>query len=145
MENHIGFRTVEIKDGKLLVNGQYVLIKGVNRHEHDPYTGHVISREAMERDIALMKQMNINTVRTCHYPDDPYWYELCDKYGLYVWDEANCECHAQGYGDRSLAKDPQYKEMVWSRNRNMLERDKNHPSVIMWSMRPISYSSSASS
>ena len=134
LENHIGFRTSEIKDGKLLINGQYVLIKGVNRHEHDPYTGHVISRESMERDIALMKQMNINTVRTCHYPDDPYWYELCDKYGLYVWDEANCESHAQGYGERSLAKDPQYKRMIWSRNRNMLERDKNHPSVIMWSM-----------
>jgi beta-galactosidase len=134
LENHVGFRTVEIKNGKLLVNGQYVLIKGVNRHEHDPYTGHVISRESMERDIALMKQMNINTVRTCHYPDDPYWYELCDKYGLYVWDEANCESHAQGYGEKSLAKDPQYKQMVWSRNRNMLERDKNHPSVIMWSM-----------
>ena len=129
-----GFRTSEIKDGKLLINGQYVLIKGVNRHEHDPYTGHVISRESMEKDIAMMKQMNINTVRTCHYPDDPYWYELCDKYGLYVWDEANCESHAQGYGEKSLAKDPQYKEMVWSRNRNMLERDKNHPSVIMWSM-----------
>ena len=134
LTSSFGFRTSEIKDGKLLINGQYVLIKGVNRHEHDPYTGHVISRESMERDIALMKQMNINTVRTCHYPDDPYWYELCDKYGLYVWDEANCESHAQGYGDRSLAKDPQYKEMVWSRNRNMLERDKNHPSVIMWSM-----------
>ena len=134
LENHIGFRTVEIKDGKLLINGQYVLIKGVNRHEHDPYTGHVVSRESMERDIALMKQLNINTVRTCHYPDDPYWYELCDKYGLYVWDEANCESHAQGYGEKSLAKDPQYKEMIWSRNRNMLERDKNHPSVIMWSM-----------
>ena len=134
LENHIGFRTVEIKDGKLLVNGQYVLIKGVNRHEHDPYTGHVISRESMEEDVALMKQLNINTVRTCHYPDDPYWYELCDRYGLYVWDEANCESHAQGYGEKSLAKDPQYKEMVWSRNRNMLERDKNHPSVIMWSM-----------
>ena len=129
-----GFRTVEIKDGKLLINGQYVLIKGVNRHEHDPYTGHIISRESMVRDIALMKQLNINTVRTCHYPDDPYWYELCDKYGLYVWDEANCESHAQGYGERSLAKDPQYKRMIWSRNRNMLERDKNHPSVIMWSM-----------
>ena len=129
-----GFRTSEIKDGKLLINGQYVLIKGVNRHEHDPYTGHVISRESMERDIALMKQLNINTVRTCHYPDAPYWYELCDKYGLYVWDEANCESHAQGYGEKSLAKDPQYKEMVWQRNRNMLERDKNHPSVIMWSM-----------
>jgi len=134
LTSSFGFRTSEIKDGKLLINGQYVLIKGVNRHEHDPYTGHVISRESMERDIALMKQMNINTVRTCHYPDDPYWYELCDKYGLYVWDEANCESHAQGYGERSLAKDPQYKEMVWQRNRNMLERDKNHPSVIMWSM-----------
>ena len=134
LENHIGFRTSEIKDGKLLINGKYVLIKGVNRHEHDPYTGHVISRESMERDIALMKQMNINTVRTCHYPDDPYWYELCDKYGLYVWDEANCESHAQGYGEKSLAKDPQYEKMIWSRNRDMLERDRNHPSVIMWSM-----------
>ena len=134
LTTHFGFRTSEIKDGKLLINGQYVLIKGVNRHEHDPYTGHVISRESMERDIALMKQMNINTVRTCHYPDAPYWYELCDKYGLYVWDEANCESHAQGYGEKSLAKDPKYKEMVWQRNRNMLERDKNHPSVIMWSM-----------
>ena len=134
LTSSFGFRTSEIKDGKLLINGQYVLIKGVNRHEHNPYTGHVISRESMERDIAMMKQMNINTVRTCHYPDDPYWYELCDKYGLYVWDEANCESHAQGYGEKSLAKDPQYKEMIWSRNRNMLERDKNHPSVIMWSM-----------
>ena len=134
LENHIGFRTSEIKDGKLLINGQYVLIKGVNRHEHDPYTGHVIDRESMEEDIALMKRMNINTVRTSHYPNDPYWYELCDRYGLYVWDEANCESHAQGYGERSLAKDPQYRDMVWSRNRNMLERDKNHPSVIMWSM-----------
>ncbi|MBR1513333.1 MAG: chitobiase/beta-hexosaminidase C-terminal domain-containing protein [Bacteroidales bacterium] len=134
LEKHIGFRTSEIKDGKLLVNGQYVLIKGVNRHEHDPYTGHVIDRESMEKDIASMKQLNINTVRTCHYPDDPYWYELCDRYGLYVWDEANCESHAQGYGEKSLAKDPQYRDMIWSRNRNMLERDKNHPSVIMWSM-----------
>ena len=134
LENHVGFRTSEIKDGKLLINGQYVLIKGVNRHEHDPYTGHVISRESMEKDIAMMKQLGINTVRTCHYPDDPYWYELCDKYGLYVWDEANCESHAQGYGEKSLAKDPQYRDLIWSRNRNMLERDKNHPSVIMWSM-----------
>ena len=134
LHSYVGFRTSEIKDGKLLINGKYVLIKGVNRHEHDPYTGHVISHESMERDIALMKQLNINTVRTCHYPDDPYWYELCDRYGLYVWDEANCESHAQGYGERSLAKDPQYRDMIWSRNRNMLERDKNHPSVIMWSM-----------
>ena len=134
LTSSFGFRTSEIKDGKLFINGQYVLIKGVNRHEHDPYTGHVVSRESMERDIALMKQMNINTVRTCQYPDEPYWYELCDKYGFYVWDEANCESHAQGYGEKSLAKDPQYKMMIWSRNFNMLQRDKNHPSVIMWSM-----------
>ncbi len=134
LSSSFGFRTVEIKDGKLLVNGRYILIKGVNRHEHDPYTGHVISREMMEEDVILMKRMNINTVRTCHYPDDPYWYELCDRYGLYVWDEANCESHAQGYGEKSLAKDERFKEMVWSRNRNMLERDKNHPSVILWSM-----------
>ena len=134
LNTSFGFRTSEIKDGKLLINGQYVLIKGVNRHEHDAYDGHVVSRAAMERDIFMMKEMNINTVRTCHYPDDPYWYELCDKYGLYVWDEANCESHAQGYGEKSLAKDPQYRDMIWSRNRNMLERDKNHPSVIMWSM-----------
>ena len=134
LTSSFGFRTVEIKNGKLLVNGQYVLIKGVNRHEHDAFTGHVIDSFAMEHDIRMMKCMNINTVRTCHYPDDPYWYELCDKYGLYVWDEANCESHAQGYGEKSLAKDPQYKMMIWSRNRNMLERDKNHPSVIMWSM-----------
>ena len=134
LKSNVGFRTVEIKDGKLLVNGQYVLIKGVNRHEHDPYTGHAITRELMEQDIALMKRMNINTVRTCHYPDDPYWYELCDRYGLYVWDEANVESHAQGYGERSLAKHEEYKGMIWSRNRNMLERDKNHPSVIMWSL-----------
>lgn len=134
LKSNVGFRTVEIKDGVLLVNGQYVLIKGVNRHEHDPYTGHVITRESMEQDIALMKRMNINTVRTCHYPDDPYWYDLCDRYGIYVWDEANVESHAQGYGERSLAKHEEYRDMIWSRNRNMLERDKNHPSVILWSM-----------
>jgi beta-galactosidase len=134
LTSSFGFRTVEIKDGKLLVNGQYVLIKGVNRHEHDAFTGHVIDSITMEYDIQMMKSMNINTVRTSHYPNDPYWYELCDKYGLYVWDEANCESHAQGYGEKSLAKDPQYRDMIWSRNRNMLERDKNHPSVIMWSM-----------
>ena len=130
----IGFRTSEIKDGKLYINGKYVLIKGVNRHEHDPYSGHVLTRQLMEKDIAMMKQMGINTVRTCHYPDDPYWYDLCDIYGLYVWDEANVEAHAQGYGERSLAKHPEYRDMIWSRNRNMLERDKNHPSVIMWSL-----------
>ena len=134
LETNVGFRTSEVKDGKLFINGQFVLIKGVNRHEHDPYTGHVVSHESMEQDMAMMKQLGINTVRTSHYPNDPYWYELCDRYGLYVWDEANCESHAQGYGEKSLAKDTLYREMIWSRNRNMLERDKNHPSVIMWSM-----------
>jgi Beta-galactosidase/beta-glucuronidase len=131
---NIGFRTTEIKDGVFKVNGEYVLVKGVNRHEHDPYSGHAITRESMEQDVALMKQLNINTVRTCHYPDDPYWYELCDKYGLYVIDEANVESHAQGYGELSLAKHEEYGGMVLSRNRNMLERDKNHPSIVMWSL-----------
>ncbi len=130
----VGFRTVEIKDGKFLVNGKYVLIKGVNRHEHDPYSGHVVSRSSMEKDIKLMKQLNINTVRTSHYPNDPYWYELCDRYGLYVIDEANVESHAQGYGTRSLAKQDIYGPLILSRNRNMLERDKNHPSIVMWSL-----------
>ncbi|MCK7470593.1 MAG: hypothetical protein MZU95_07225 [Desulfomicrobium escambiense] len=102
----IGFRTSEIKDGLLLVNGVPVLLKGVNRHEHDPYTGHVISEASMRRDIELMKQANVNAVRTCHYPDDPRWYELCDEYGLYVVDEANIESHGMGYGPASLAKDP---------------------------------------
>lgn len=134
LSNKVGFRTSEIKDGKFMVNGQYVLVKGVNRHEHDPYAGHVITRELMEKDIAMMKRMNINAVRTCHYPDDPYWYELCDRYGLYVIDEANVESHAQGYGENSLAKHEEYKGMIWSRNRNMLERDKNHPSVVIWSL-----------
>ncbi len=131
---HIGFRTVEVKDGRFLVNGKYVLIKGVNRHEHDPYKGHVVSRISMENDIMLMKRLNINTVRTSHYPNDPYWYDLCDRYGLYVIDEANVESHAQGYGKRSLAKQEMYGPMVLSRNRNMLERDKNHPSIVMWSL-----------
>lgn len=134
LSSNLGFRTSEIRDGKLMINGKYVLIKGVNRHEHDPYTGHVVTRELMEKDIAMMKQMGINTVRTSHYPNDPYWYELCDRYGLYVWDEANVESHAQGYGEGSLAKHEEYQGMIWSRNRNMLERDKNHPSVIMWSL-----------
>lgn len=134
LSTNVGFRTTEVRDGLFLVNGQYVLVKGVNRHEHDPYKGHVVSRELMEQDVALMKQLNINTVRTCHYPDDPYWYELCDRYGLYVIDEANVESHAQGYGESSLAKHEEYGDMIWSRNRNMLERDKNHPSIVLWSM-----------
>jgi len=130
----IGFRNVEVKDGLLLVNGQYILIKGVNRHEHDMRTGQTVSRESMEEDIRLMKLNNINAVRTSHYPDDPYWYMLCDKFGLYVIDEANCESHAQGYGENSLAKKPEWAASIKARTRNMVARDKNHPSVIMWSM-----------
>ena len=130
----IGFRTTEIKNGRLLVNGAAVLLKGVNRHEHDPYTAHVISEESMRRDIELMKQSNINAVRTCHYPDDPLWYELCDEYGLYLVDEANIESHGMGYDARSLAKDPEWGPAHLDRVTRMVERDKNHPSVIIWSL-----------
>jgi len=129
-----GFRRVEIRDGVLLVNGRRILLKGVNRHEHDPITGHVISEESMRRDIELMKQFNINAVRTCHYPDDPRWYELCDEYGIYLVDEANIESHGMGYGERSLAKNPDWGPAHLDRTIRMVERDKNHPSVIIWSL-----------
>lgn len=135
VSNRIGFRTSEIKDGLLLVNGQKVKLKGVNRHEHDPVKGHVISRELMLKDVQLMKQNNINAVRTCHYPDDPYWYELCDEYGLYVIDEANVESHGMGYNlDRTLGNDLRFLAAHLDRTRRMIERDKNHPSVIIWSL-----------
>jgi beta-galactosidase len=130
----IGFRKVEIRSGLLLVNGERILLKGVNRHEHDPYTAHVISDESMIKDIQLMKQFNINAVRTCHYPNDPRWYELCDQYGLYLIDEANIESHGMGYGDRSLAKNPDWGPAHLDRTIRMVERDKNHPSVIIWSL-----------
>ncbi len=130
----IGFRASEIKDGHLLVNGIPVLLKGVNRHEHDPNTGHVIPEASMRRDIELMKQSNINAVRTCHYPNDPRWYELCDEYGLYLIDEANIESHGMGYGPESLAKDPAWGPAHLDRVARMVERDKNHPSIIIWSL-----------
>jgi beta-galactosidase len=130
----IGFRKVEMKDGNLWVNGQRIYFKGVNRHEHDPVSGHTVSVESMIRDIQLMKQFNINAVRTSHYPDDPQWYSLCDQYGLYLIDEANIESHGMGYGAESLAKDPAWKEAHVDRVRRMVERDKNHPSVVIWSM-----------
>jgi len=132
--HRIGFRKSEIVNGQLLVNGRAVLLKGVNRHEHDPVTGHVVSRESMLEDIRLMKENNINTVRTSHYPNDPYWYRLCDQYGLYVIDEANIESHGMGYGERSLAKDPAWEAAHVDRVKRMVERDKNHPSTIIWSM-----------
>ncbi|MEA1951649.1 MAG: glycoside hydrolase family 2 TIM barrel-domain containing protein, partial [Planctomycetota bacterium] len=125
----IGFREVAIVDGQLLVNGRPVILKGVNRHEHDPVTGHTISRESMIRDIRLMKQSNINAVRTSHYPDEPLWYDLCDRLGLYLIDEANIESHGMGYGKASLAKDPAWKQAHLDRTRRMVERDKNHPFV----------------
>jgi beta-galactosidase len=130
-----GFLKVEIKGSQLLVNGRAILIKGVNRHEHDPDTGHYVSSKSMLRDIELMKQHNINAVRTCHYPDDPLWYELCDKYGLYIIDEANIESHGQGYKpEKTFANKPEWKEAHLDRIRRMVERDKNHPSIIIWSM-----------
>jgi beta-galactosidase len=130
----IGFRTSEIRDGRLLVNGAPVLLKGVNRHEHDPLTAHVVGEESMRRDIELMKRNNINAVRTCHYPDDSRWYDLCDEYGLYLVDEADIESHGMGYGERSLAKDPVWGPAHLDRVARMIERDKNHSSVIIWSM-----------
>jgi beta-galactosidase len=130
----VGFRKVEIKKGQLLVNGKAILLKGVNRHEHDEHTGHVISEESMLKDIQIMKQFNINAVRTCHYPNDPKWYELCNQYGIYLIDEANIESHGMGYGEKSLAKDPEWKEAHLDRTISMVERDKNHPSIIIWSL-----------
>jgi len=131
----VGFRRVEIKNGLLLVNGRAIRIKGVNRHEHDQLTAHVISEASMIRDIQLMKQNNINTVRTCHYPNDPRWYELCDQYGLYVIDEANIESHGMGYKpERTLGNNPAWMGMHLDRTIRMVERDKNHPSVIIWSL-----------
>jgi beta-galactosidase len=130
----VGFREVEIRAGLLLVNGQRIYLKGVNRHEHDPVTGHAVTVESMRADIRLMKQFNVNAVRTSHYPDDPRWYDLCDRYGLYVIDEANIESHGMGYGPKSLAKDPAWKTAHLDRTQRMVERDKNHPSIIIWSM-----------
>ncbi|MGQ9683449.1 MAG: glycoside hydrolase family 2 TIM barrel-domain containing protein [Anaerolineae bacterium] len=128
---HVGFRSVEIQNGKLLINGVPVLLKGVNRHEHDPETGHVVSVESMVQDIRLMKQNNINTVRTSHYPNDPAWYDLCDRYGLYVIDEANLETH--GVWERP-STEACWREAFLQRAIRMVERDKNHPCVIIWSL-----------
>lgn len=129
-----GFRKVEIKHGQLLVNGVPIRIKGTNRHEHDEYNAHVLSDSLMLLDIKLMKQFNFNAVRTSHYPNDTRWYDLCDRYGIYVIDEANIESHGMGYGEKTLAKNPDFKEMHLNRTQNMVERDKNHPSVIIWSL-----------
>ncbi len=133
--SHFGFREVEIKGSQLLVNGKAILLKGVNRHEHDELTGHVVSRESMLKDIQLMKQFNINAVRTSHYPNDPLWYKLCDQYGIYLIDEANIESHGMGYHpDQTLGNNPDWELAHLDRIERMMERDKNHPSIIIWSM-----------
>lgn len=130
----VGFRHVEIANNQVLFNGQPILIKGVNRHELDPLTGYVVSRERMEQDVRLMKQFNFNAVRTCHYPDDPYWYTLCDRYGLYMVAEANIEAHGMGYEEKAIAKNPAYRATILERNRTNVELNKNHPSIIIWSL-----------
>lgn len=130
----VGFRKVEIKNGQFLVNGQPVLIKGTNRHEMDPDGGYVVTRERMIHDIKIMKRLNINAVRTCHYPSDPIWYDLCDEYGLYVTAEANQESHAFGYKDDSEAKKPCFAKQILERNQHNVEMHYNHPSVVVWSL-----------
>ena len=131
---NIGFRKVEIRDGNLLVNGQRILVKGVNRHEFDPDRGQAITVEGMERDVQTMKQFNVNTMRCCHYPNQTAWYDLCDRYGLYLIDEADIESHGMGYGPKTLAKNPDWADAHMNRTVRMVERDKNHPSVIIWSL-----------
>lgn len=130
----VGFRNVEIKNAQLLVNGQPILVKGADRHEIDPDGGYVVSVERMIQDIKIMKQLNINAVRTCHYPDDPRWYDLCDEYGLYITAEANLESHGMGYDEKSLAKFPEYIEPHIERNEGNVKPLINHPSIIVWSL-----------
>ncbi|MBR5204835.1 MAG: DUF4981 domain-containing protein [Bacteroidaceae bacterium] len=130
----VGFRKVEIKDAQLLVNGKPILIKGANRHELDPDGGYVISPERMIQDIQIMKQFNLNAVRTSHYPDNNLWYELCDQYGIYVVAEANIESHGMGYGEKTLAKRDDYALAHMERNQRNVQRGFNHPSIIIWSL-----------
>ncbi len=130
----IGFRDVCIRDGILLVNGKRVILKGANRHEMNPYKGYVVTEADMIQDILIMKQLNINAVRTCHYPDDELWYSLCDRYGLYMVAEANIESHGMGYDELTLAKDPAYEAAHLERIRRAVQRDINHPAIITWSL-----------
>ena len=135
MATRIGFRDVRIADGQLRVNGTPITIRGVNRHEHDPHSGRVISEQRMRDEIAVMKAHNINAVRTSHYPDHERWYELADSLGLWIVDEANIESHGMGYDPEvTLGNDPAWREAHLDRTRRMVERDKNHPSVIVWSL-----------
>ncbi len=130
----VGFREIEIKNSQVLVNGQPVLFKGADRHELDPTYGYHVPRETMLRDIEILKRFNFNAVRTSHYPNDPYWYELCDRYGIYVVDEANIEAHGMGYGKENLGGDARFERAHVERGSRMVLRDKNHPSVIFWSL-----------
>ena len=130
----VGFRKVEIKNKQLLVNGQPVLLKGANRHEIDPDAGYNVSEQRMIQDIMMMKRLNINAVRTCHYPDDPRWYDLCDKYGLYVVAEANQESHGFQYGDDAAAKKPEFAKQILERNQHNVSMFFNHPSIVTWSL-----------
>ena len=130
----VGFRKVEIKNKQFLVNGQPVLLKGADRHEMDPDEGYNVSEQRMIQDIMMMKRMNINAVRTCHYPDDPRWYDLCDKYGLYVVAEANQESHGFLYGDDAAAKKPEFAKQIMERNQHNVSMFFNHPSIVTWSM-----------
>lgn len=130
----VGFRKIELKNSQVLVNGKPVLFKGVNRHEIDPDGGYVVSKERMLQDIQIMKMSNINAVRTCHYPNDSYWYDLCDKYGLYMVAEANVESHGMGYGEETLAKNMEYAKAHMERNMRNVQRNYNHPSIIFWSL-----------
>ena len=130
----VGFRKIELKKDQVLVNGKAILFKGANRHELDPDGGYVVSRERMIQDIQVMKKFNLNAVRTCHYPDNNLWYELCDQYGLYVIAEANVESHGMGYDEATLAKAPNYKKAHLERNQRNIQRGFNHPSIIFWSL-----------
>ena len=131
IEEQVGFRELEIKNAQLLVNGVPLTIRGVNRHEHDPAHGRTMSRELIKKDMKLMKELNVNAIRTSHYPNDPLFYELADEYGFYVCNEVNAECH---YGENYLASQPGWEKTFMDRTKRYVQRDKNHPSVIMWSM-----------
>jgi len=134
IRQRVGFRNIKIEGGQVLVNGQPILIKGADRHELDPDGGYVVSVERMIEDIKIMKQLNMNGVRTCHYSDDPRWYDLCDEYGIYVCAETNIESHGMGYGDKTLAKNPIYNKAHIERNQHNVQVQKNHPSIIFWSL-----------
>ena len=134
IRQNVGFRKIEIKNKQMLVNGQPVLIKGVNRHEVDPDGGYVVSVENMIRDIKVAKQLNLNAIRTCHYPDDPRWYDLCDEYGIYIVSEANLESHGMGFADKTLAKNELFNKVHTERSMHNVKILKNHPCIIIWSL-----------